>query len=146
MKKNFLLFLIASLLLSFCLPVLSANAGLVPCGHTPDDACTLCDFFSMLQNIYNFLVKIAAPLLGGLFIVIGGLMYILSSTETIGTGASAKKVSQGKKIITSVVIGLIIIYASWLFLNLFFNIFLKDTLEEFLPGYTKDTWYQFHCE
>lgn len=141
MKKALLLFFIICLLLVFFTPLLTTQAALVPCGHSGLPECTECHFFLMLQNIYNFLVFRAAPILGGLFIVIGGFSYIISLSAITGAGPSEKKVATGKKIITSVVIGLVIVYASWLFINAIFNFFVSENI----PGFERDTWYQFHC-
>jgi len=60
-------------------------------------------------------------------LAIGGIMYIMayfSEAETLVGGAKGgpKMLSQAKKLITSVMLGLIIIYAGWLLVDLFFDV------------------------
>ncbi len=118
--------------------------GLVPCGKevsmggswengqcvggTAIDApCTFCHFFVMLDGIFDFILFQLVPPLAVLMLAIGGIMYIMayfSEAETLVGGAKGgpKMLSQAKKLITSVILGLIIIYAGWLLVDLFFDV------------------------
>jgi len=87
---------------------------LVPCGGTGQPACEFCHIFVLINNVINFILTCLAPIVGGLMLVIGGL-YLLAA------GPSPEKVSQAKSIITSIVIGLIIIFVAWVFLNTFLD-------------------------
>jgi hypothetical protein len=92
--------------------------GLVPCGGENEEACTLCDFFVMLDNVIDFLI---APPKGIIFIiatlilVIGGIMFLVSSGEP-------DKIATAKKAMTNAVLGMIIIFVAWLFINLFYQV------------------------
>ena len=118
--------------------------GLVPCGkdvsingtwadgHCQGGTaeyipCTFCHFFVMLDGIFDFILFQLIPPLAVLMLAIGGIMYIMayfSEAETLIGGAKGgpKLLSQAKKLITSVVVGLVIIYAGWLLVDLFFDV------------------------
>ncbi len=75
--------------------------------------CQFCHLFVMFDGIVDFvLVYIVFPV-ATLLLVIGGGLLLLSAGDPA-------KITQGRKIMTSVVIGLAIIFASWLFINTFF--------------------------
>jgi len=108
MKK---IFLISLFLLVFSLvPLQTQAAGLVPCGNTPDDPCTFCDFFVMINNIIQFVMTRIVPVVAVLMLVIGGVMFFFG-------GAKPDMLIQAKGIITSVVIGLVIIFCAWVIVN-----------------------------
>jgi hypothetical protein len=111
------------------------EAGLVPCGTEDDPSteidesqpCQLCHFFVLFKNIIDFLLFKIVPVLAILMLVIGGLMFILaylSPGEVLPTGEKGgpKLLIQAKKLINSVIFGLIIIFAGWLIVNTFFQI------------------------
>lgn len=94
------------ILLSIIILIASSNfaqAALVPCSG-PD--CTFCHFFLLFQNLFNFAIKIMAPLLATAFIVYGGYMYLISAGNT-------SKLEAAKKILKNTVIGLLIVYGSY---------------------------------
>lgn len=119
MKKIFSIIFLSLLFFSFF--IVPVNAGLVPCGLSEDDpdqsgdqtvSCTLCHFFVMIDGIIKFLLGYIVPPLAALMIAIGGGMYI------IGQG-KPEMLARAKKLFTSVVFGLLIIYGAWLIVNLF---------------------------
>ncbi|MCD6528393.1 hypothetical protein J7K44_02025 [bacterium] len=112
MKKISLIFLLTSLLLPFT-QVLAA--GLVPCGGKGEAPCQLCHFFLMFDCIVRFVLFRIIPPLATLMLVFGGAKFLLASENP-------QQAEQGKKIITTVVIGLIIIYGAWLLIGMFFSI------------------------
>lgn len=116
--------LIVSLLF---IPALSLAQGIVPC--TIYD-CTLCQFFVMLNNIYNFVLFTIIPPLAALILAIGGLMYIIGGTGRGGPDL----ISQAKKLFVSVIIGMFIAYGAWVLINLFL----------IALGYS-DTWGVISC-
>ena len=92
------------------------QGGLVPCGRKCDDPCTktcecapctLCDLFVLAKRIVDFFVLyILIPLAVFTFIV-GGFILLTSAGDP-------GRIGTGKKIMTATVIGLIIIFTSWL--------------------------------
>ena len=94
----------------------NGSANLVPCTNN-------CDFQSLLTligNLFNFMLAVALPL-GALVIAIGGLMIVLNP------GDSGKR-EAAKKIIWSVVIGLVVMLAAYLIVNTILDYFVDPTL------------------
>ncbi|PJA83762.1 MAG: hypothetical protein CO146_00605 [Candidatus Nealsonbacteria bacterium CG_4_9_14_3_um_filter_37_29] len=147
MKKIFLIIFLGVLLfpsLSLAYTVYQTEGGvnviykgIVPCGKPVnlggdlsngdlvggtccEMPCTFCHFFVMLDGAIDFVLLKLVPPIAILMLVIGGVMFILGYFGEGGEG-SPKLFSQGKKLITSVFIGLIIIFAAWLIINLFFQ-------------------------
>ncbi|MBU0476906.1 pilin, partial [Patescibacteria group bacterium] len=87
--------------------------GLVPCGKEVDVnggtrvvSCKFCHFFVMFKGIIDF-VRNLAVVIAVLMFTIGGFMFFFA-------GTSPDKVEQLKKILTTSVQGLVIIFAAWL--------------------------------
>jgi len=100
---------------------------LVPCGLSEDspntpginerDPCRLCHLFALLDNILRFIITCLVPIVSVLMFTIGGVLFILSQFDIV----SVDIFSKAKGTVTAVVIGLVIIFASWVFLNLFLS-------------------------
>ena len=125
MRKFFIVF--AVLIFVFALVPLQSNAaGLTQCGGTGQPACGLCDIFKLIATIINFFLfpdlngpnkgLAAVPLLAAFFIALGGFYILLA-------GQDPKRIDEGKKILTTVVVGLIIVYTAWLFVGFFLKAF-----------------------
>ena len=80
--------------------------------------CTFCHFFVMLDGIIDFVLFQLVPVIAVLMLVIAGVMYVGAIFELIPGGWET--FSRAKKIFTSIAIGLVIIYGSWLIINEFF--------------------------
>ncbi len=95
-----------------------ANA-IVPCGQYPDCPCEISDFFTMILRIYNFIVWIIALPLAGLMIVIGGVLMLVSGggTTILPGGGSSGLLVTAKKILNYSIIGLILVFCSWLIID-----------------------------
>jgi hypothetical protein len=103
--------------LGTCPPEL--RGGLVPCGKNCDDPCTkececcpctLCHLFVLFKRIVDFLtLNIIFPL-AVLMIVVGGVMFLTAAGDP-------GRIGTAKKILTSVVIGLLIIFLAWLIVD-----------------------------
>ncbi|MCK4473899.1 hypothetical protein KAU40_01405 [Candidatus Parcubacteria bacterium] len=114
-KKIVLIILLAGFVL---IPLISHAAGLVPCGEE-GNPCQLCDFFVLVDNVIDFVLIKLVPPLAVLMLVIGGIMFVGATLEFLPGGPTL--LSQAKAIMTSVVIGLIIIYGGWIIIGLFLN-------------------------
>lgn len=79
-------------------------AALVPCTGIN---CTLCDFFSLAQNIFNFVAIQLVPVVAILLIFWGGYTFLISSGSPAG-------ITKGKSILKNTVIGLVIVYTAYL--------------------------------
>lgn len=105
------------------------QGGFVPCGRSCDDpntdlneceSCQLCHFFMMLDRIVDFVLFTLVPIVAVLMLVIGGIMYIGAVFEFLPGGPEL--LGQAKRILTSVVLGLIVIFGAWLIINAFLTI------------------------
>ena len=140
MKKIFLLTFIAFLFFSLVpSPSQAALVPLVPCGGTGQPTCNLCHLFVLFDSIIDFvLFKIVLPI-AVLMLVIGGVMFFAAM-------GNPEKLTTAKSLITSVVIGLVIIFAAWLLVTEFFSVIgisatgpLKELLTD--PG----AWSKINC-
>lgn len=84
----------------------ASAAGLVPCSGL---SCEPCDIFVGFMNIINFLVFTITPFAAGIMIIASGLILTFGGSETAKT--------MGKKMFTNTVIGLVIVFSSWLIIN-----------------------------
>lgn len=87
-----------------------ATGPIVPC----TDNCTLCDLWHLASNIINFLTFNLSIPLASLLLVIAGFIFLIS-------GGSQEKVSLAKRILTNTIIGLAIIFCSWLLIDTLFK-------------------------
>jgi len=101
-------------------------AGLVPCGGEGEPRCQLCHFFVLFKNVVDFLLTKIIPPLAVLMLAIGGFMYVfayLSPSEALAGGKGGPALlSQAKKLIVSVIFGLLILFAAWIIVNTFFQL------------------------
>lgn len=86
----------------------SASAGILDLPQF-EDPCDVCEFARLLSVIKNFVLEIAATI-AVLFIIIGGVMMAASS-------GIPDQVQRAKKIITSAIIGLVILVCAWLIVS-----------------------------
>lgn len=122
------------------------EGGLVPCGRDCDDPstggidesrpCQLCHFFIMFDRIVDFIMFTLVPIVAVLMLVIGGIMFFLA---TGNPGA----LTQAKSVITSVIVGLIIIYAAWIIVNMFLAV-IGVANTNF--GISIQNWFIIDCE
>jgi hypothetical protein len=110
-KKCLLLGALFSLFL--IIPFLIMAQGLVPCGH--GNPCTIGDFFTMLHRIYNFLVTMIATPLAIIALTVGGIILMTSA-------GNPNLVSLGKKILWAAIIGLFLVWGSWVIINFIMEI------------------------
>lgn len=145
MKFSILIILLGFLLLPLVSLATHGGTPLVPCGNPGQPACQFCHFFVLFQNIVNYLLIHIVPVVAVLMLVIGGFMYVSAYFEIIpkgGTGGPAL-LSRAKSLFTYTIIGLIVIYASWLIINLFFQVIGINEFNDFrtLP----QNWWRINC-
>ena len=87
---------------------LAWNSGdpIVPC----TDNCTLDNFFTMLGNIYSFIVTVIATPLAVVAIAIGGILMMISA-------GNPNLMGLGKKIFYAALIGLALVWCSYLIIQ-----------------------------
>ena len=106
MKKS-LIIILPFLLLSFSAV---QAAGLVPCGGHGEPSCTFCHFFELINNIVRFVMFNLVPVIAVLMLVFGGVMFLFA-------GAKPEMLMKAKGIITSTVVGLVIVFGAWVIVN-----------------------------
>jgi len=109
MRLNFNQIKYLPLAMLICLLV-AAPAGAKLTANCSGAGCNWANLQEMIVNIINFAVKAIVPPLAGLLLVWGGIILLTS-------GGNEERVGQGKKIMTSVIVGLVIVYTSWLLIN-----------------------------
>lgn len=131
MKKIFLLIVFGGLIF----PLLSSAAGLVPCGE-PGNPCQFCHLFVLLDNIIDFVFKFIILPVATLLLVIGGGMFFFYVENP-------QKVERAKSLLTATIIGLVVIFSSWLVVGLFLTaIGLSDfTVNSIWPN----DWFTIDC-
>jgi len=112
MRKYFITFFITLTLLF--LVSLSVTAQLVPCGQTESNPCKLSDLGTLAVNVFNFIVFQVAVPLAALVIVVGGIFLLVS-------GSNPGLADKGKKMLWGAVIGLVLIFSSWIIINTLLN-------------------------
>jgi len=134
MKK---IFIASILILIFftIFPIETYGQGLVPCGGA-GNPCKLCHFFVLLNNIWVLILKIVAGIAAITFTV-GGIMFLFA-------GNNPAMLQSGKKVVTSTVIGLLIIFGSWMLVNtiLTWPGFVSADFQNILSNWNKpDLWF-----
>jgi amino acid transporter len=128
MKKLF--FAVVSALMLEVIPR-TASAQLVPCGGK-DNPCQLCHIFVLLDKILDFVFLQFVPPIAVLAVVIGGVYFFMA-------GGDPAKLGKAKAVLTTVVIGLVIVYGSWLLINSFF---MAIGVSEWTG---LDNWFEYPC-
>ena len=95
------------------------EGDIVPCGvgKGPLD-CQFCHLQTLAHNIINFLVFFA--------IVVAVLMFVFAGFLLVTAGANEGQLSKGKSIFWTVFIGLFIILAAWLIIDVLMKTFLNE--------------------
>lgn len=118
------------------------HGGLVPCGIraenpanlTAENApCTLCHIFVLAQNIINFLMLFATPVLAVLGLTWGGFKILVS-------GPNPGLRSDGIRIMKTVIVGLLIVFGAWIIINELLHFFTNRGHFEARP------WTTIQCQ
>ncbi|PIT94513.1 hypothetical protein COT98_03300 [Candidatus Falkowbacteria bacterium CG10_big_fil_rev_8_21_14_0_10_39_9] len=117
-NNNILLLAIVFLVVLGFLPYLASAAGILPpesgggCDPTQTGRCgnyTLNDGVQLMVNVAHFILGIVGSL-ALLMFVIGGFMFLISA-------GNSKSVDKGKQIVIGAVIGLIIVFCSYMIIQ-----------------------------
>jgi hypothetical protein len=141
MQKKHLLILGIFLFFGFLFTTINfvnAQDGLISCGGLNQPPCRICHFFVLLKNVMDFILKIIG-LIAVLMLIIGGIHFFFA-------GGDPGKLETGKRILTSVAIGLIIIFGGYLIINALFTFpgFLSSSFS-FSTWYDPSTWFSTNC-
>ena len=105
----------------FFIPFQADAAGLVPCGGEGEPACDFCDILQLGDNIVTFFLFPSAELGNGIGIVplVAGLLFAVGGIFLLFGAGNPSFYEKGKQTLTAVVIGLLIVYGAWVFINTF---------------------------
>lgn len=112
-SKLFQITISLTLFILLLLPQIASARGLIPCGGHGEPRCNLCHIFIVLQRLLNGIGFVVAGW-AVIFIVIGGIVIMTA-------GGSPEKASQGKKMISYAIIGIIVAFGAWLVINTIMN-------------------------
>lgn len=130
MKKLAVLLVFSGLFISFA--AVQAQ-GLVPCGGA-GNPCKLCHVFVMFDNIIDFVMLTLVPPLAALMLVVAGVMFFTAAGDP-------GSISKARSVLTSVVLGLVIVYGSWLIINSFFLVIGVNQWTGLEQG-----WFSYPCQ
>ncbi|MAF20855.1 MAG: hypothetical protein CMI55_04230 [Parcubacteria group bacterium] len=115
-QKIIIGFLILGGLLGFSL----VNAAIVPC--IGSDPCTLCHLWELGDKIIKFItIQLVLPIAGLLFVVAGGIFLF--------SGGNEQRVALAKSIFYNTVVGLLIVFVSWLLIDTLFKTIASGTFK-----------------
>jgi len=125
------------------------SQGLVPCGRTEDVAstlidesapCSLCHFFILIEIILEFVFFKLTPPLALLMLILGGGMFVLAA-------GNPTTIILARKIITSVLIGIAIIYGAFFLVGIFLSsIGLADWTETMYSQWWNQGIFTIDCD
>jgi hypothetical protein len=130
-KKNILIALVVLLVIPGAFVL--AEGGLVPCGGTGQQACTLCDLMGLGQSLLNLFVKII------LFYV--ALFMIMYAAFLIVTDKNKK---QGYDMIKKTLIGVATVLLAWTIVNTLIYVLAPQAVDNNGKSLLKN-WNKIDC-
>ena len=139
MRKNLILFLLIVIIFLLNAPLVFAQSAWqkgiwygtgkegVTCNNL-EGGCDLCDAIKVAQNIIQMLFELAIPLAVAM-IAWGAFVFMTAA-------GSEERVKQGRKIMTSAVIGLAIVLGAWIIINVLLHL---------LTGKVNFPWHTVSC-
>lgn len=129
----FALVFLAVCSLFFSDTVLAAD-GLVPCGKSGQEMCTLCDLLKGFHGIIQYIMKIS--------VVVALTTFTLAGSSYAISFGGQKEIELAKGAMKNAVIGLVIILTAWILVNTVFLILGANTN---LGVSQASSWWQFEC-
>lgn len=120
---------------------------IVPCGPNYTDSsgatvtrdpCTQCELLHLVDNLMDFILVAAAPILATFFFLVAGVYIMLG-------GAKPDMLATGKRIFSSALIGIIIVMLAWLITNTLITTLIAPTLTLGNMPFNSADWWQLYC-
>ena len=113
------------LFLTLSTPALVSARGLVPCGGYKDDgtherACNVEDIFILIARVTNWLVAFAGVY--AVYMIVGGGFWLIVSM------GNEEAITKRKSQISSAVVGLVLVFMAYMFINTTVNLLLSRNL------------------
>lgn len=112
-------------------------AGIAKSVHDYTQPCNQCLLIELGKNVIDFTFFWIVPVIGTLFIVIAGFKILWG-----GKDGNPAAVTEGRKMLTQVAIGIAIVLSSWLITNFI----LKTLAGSDTIGAKTTPWYQINCK
>jgi hypothetical protein len=93
--------------------------GIVPCDG-PD--CGTCEFVELGNNILRFFITLA--------VAVAGLMFAWGGFTMVTSAGESGKVSEARGMMTSSVVGLVIVLSAWIFMDTLLKMVLRDDVSQ----------------
>ena len=105
--------------------------------------CTICHVFVMLDGIARFILVKIVPPIATLIFIFGGVSYYQA-------GENPEKTRFAKKVITTAVIGMVLIYGAWLFINTILTMVgvaqWTGLIDDPATPQDEGNWFEITCE
>ena len=131
MNKKLLSIIFSIFLLMPSFSYAICEGEIVPCGGDKG-MCNFCHIFELANNIIVYVMTCLTPIISGVMLILGGFYFMIA-------GVDPGKMEQGKKITTAAIIGLVVIFISWILLNTFLSSM------EIAEWTGLGTWWEFKC-
>jgi hypothetical protein len=129
--RHYLSLIVAGfLLIGFLSAPIAQGAGLVPCTGDQANPCTFPCIFTLIHNIFNFLVLEITPALSVVAFIVGGVLLMFA-------GANEQLRARGKRTLSLTLLGVTIVLLSWVIVNTTINVLAGFGVEETTPGQPK---------
>lgn len=102
-------------------------------GVTQQPPCTQCELLHLLDNLIDFVLIAAAPILATLFFIIAGVYIMLG-------GSNPGMLATGKRIFSSTFVGILIVMLAWLITNT-----LIQTIADTSKVGNQGNWWNISC-
>ena len=106
--------------------------------HQDNEMCEFCHIFELVNNILVYVLTCLAPIISGVMLILGGFYLMIA-------GVDPGKMQKGKEIITAAIVGLMVIFVSWVILNTFLSSMGIAEWTGLNPESGDNSWWQIKC-
>jgi hypothetical protein len=121
LKQKKQLVLIISVIVVLTLPFFANAAGLVPCGGTGENPCTVRDAFYLIARVTNWLISLA-----GLYAV---FQIVSAGFWMVTTMGNEESITKWRKGLSNAVIGFVLVMMAYVFVNTAVNLILANNVQ-----------------
>lgn len=122
-------------------PIVPCGYTIYPVGQGPPvigPPCTQCELLHLVDNLIDFILIAAAPILATFFFILAGVYIMLG-------GAKPDMLAKGKSMFSSAFIGILIVMLAWLMTNTLITSLVKGTLVLGNMPFNSADWWQLTC-
>lgn len=138
MNKKLFSIILSVFLLIPSLSYAICEGEIVPCGGDKG-VCNFCHIFELTNNIIIYMITCLVPIISGVMLILGGFYFMIA-------GVDPEKMQKGKDIIKAAIIGLVVIFISWILLNTFLTNMGIAEWTGLNPESGDNSWWQIRCD